>query len=494
MATPLLLLLGQQTLNSSADYDVTLGPLTTLNIERNSSTPAGDPVNITFETLSVAALSSISVSHASLSIESLAAVSVATDFSIGDGGRLDLSASTVSLGVLSDISFTGVGGILELGSGLNLNLLGNISGFNSDDVISFNDITSATDVRYESGQIRVYDGNDVVASATINGSFDGDDLGFQSNGQGGINVGVGLGNGGGLPNDVFSTGLHSEYIIAQSPLGQLYLEDKVDGRDSKTTLADATYIVFADGIGRFDSSGAAQDVAHLYQAAFNRRPDASGLDYYTNQLESGAASEKAIAGIFASSAEFTNTYGSLDNNGYISQLYLNVLDRPAEQVGLNYWTNELNTGARSRDEVLLNFADSIENIMNTLDFSGDRSFGHAYRLYEAALDRAPEQSGLDYWYNRIEAGGSLTEAAQGFVDSAEFQGNYGGLDNTAFVNQLYQNVLERPADQVGADYWVGVLQSGGSRGDVLLGFSDSLEARILTADATHDSWVYLGAN
>jgi hypothetical protein len=55
-------------------------------------------------------------------------------------------------------------------------------------------------------------------------------------------------------------------------------------------------------------------------------------------------------------------------------------------------------------------------------------------------------------------------------------------------------VLDRPADQVGRDFWNSFLQNGGDRADVLVGFSDSLEARVLTADATHDSWVFLGAS
>lgn len=493
MGTPFNVpLLSTRTLNTSGSYDVTLGLSSRIIVERNGTSPAGDPVNVTFDTVTIGLLSAIQVQNANLAIDSFATVNALTTFDIGDGGKLDLS-STIGVNVLSPINFTGVGGILVLNPGLNVNLLSNITGFNSDDVLSFAGVSTATDVRYEAGQIQVFNGNTLVASATVSGSFDGDQLGFQSNGQGGINVGIGLGNGGGLPNDEFLAGRHNEYIIAQTGLGQLYLQDKVEGRDGTATLTDAKYIVFADGIGRFDPTGAAQDVTHIYQAAFDRRPEVSGLEFYTERLEAGAITELNVATYFSQSPEFLARYGNLDNFGYVSALYQNILDRPGEASGVSFYVDKLNAGTLGRDNVLMSFSDSIENIQNSLSFTGDREYGSAYRLYEAALNRAPEAAGLEFWYLRLEGGESLSSVARGFIDSPEFANLYGSLDNASFVERLYQNVLDRPADQVGRDFYNSFLQNGGDRADVLVGFSDSLEARVLTADATHDSWVFLGS-
>ena len=494
MGTPVNVpILGTQTLNASGSYDVTLGLSSRIIVERNGTSPAGDGVNVTFDTVTIGLLSAIEVQNASLAISSFATVNALTSFDIGDSGKLDLS-STLGVNLLSPINFTGVGGILVLNPGLNVNLLSNVTGFNSDDVLSFAGVSTATDVRYEAGQIQVFNGNTLVASATVSGSFDGDQLGFQSNGQGGINVGIGLGNGGGLPNDEFVSGLHTDYIIAQTGLGQLYLQDKVGGRDGTATLTDAKYILFADGVGRFDPTGAAQEVTHIYKAAFDRRPDAGGLEFHTGRLESGQATKNDIAAEFTQSTEFQSRYANLDNNSYVSALYQNVLNRPGEDNGISFWVNNLATGTLGRDGVLKGFADSFENIQKSISFTGDREYGSAYRLYEAALNRTPETVGLKFWYDRLEGGESLSSVAQGFVDSNEFNTNYGALNNASFVDQLYLNLLNRTADQVGQEYWNSVLQGGGSRADVLVGFSDSLEARVLTADATHDSWVFLGAN
>ena len=74
------------------------------------------------------------------------------------------------------------------------------------------------------------------------------------------------------------------------------------------------------------------------------------------------------------------------------------------------------------------------------------------RLYEAALDRVPDQGGLNFWIDAIQHGQSLTALAQGFIASSEFESRFGGASasNGAFVDQLYLNVLGRAAEQGGA--------------------------------------------
>ena len=49
---------------------------------------------------------------------------------------------------------------------------------------------------------------------------------------------------------------------------------------------------------------------------------------------------------------------------YIDLLYLNVLDRNADNAGLLYWVDQLQDGM-ARGEVLARFSDSIENVQNT---------------------------------------------------------------------------------------------------------------------------------
>jgi hypothetical protein len=125
-------------------------------------------------------------------------------------------------------------------------------------------------------------------------------------------------------------------------------------------------------------------IARLYAAALNRTPDPAGLAFYESVYANGvSASAKAqgyvaslgeagvsggplsIAGGFINSAEFNAVYGSLGNDGFVHQLYINALHRAADAGGAQFWDNLLNTGAVSRETVLVYFAESPENVHNS---------------------------------------------------------------------------------------------------------------------------------
>ena len=102
--------------------------------------------------------------------------------------------------------------------------------------------------------------------------------------------------------------------------------------------------------------------------------------------------------------------------------------------------------------------------------------GQAYRIYQAAFDRAPDQAGVGYWIDRLDDGASRTAVARGFVDSQEFINLYDvNPTDLTFVTKLYANVLHRSPDGPGFDYWIGVLGHGADRAEVLAAFSESPE-------------------
>ena len=103
------------------------------------------------------------------------------------------------------------------------------------------------------------------------------------------------------------------------------------------------------------------------------------------------------------------------------------------------------------------------------------------RLYDAAFNRLPDGAGLLAWKGYVDNGMSLSTVADGFAFSPEFQNTYGPLDNQHFVERLYLNVLDRAGEATGVAGWTAWLNSGQmDRGDVLLGFSESLEHQVNT--------------
>jgi len=297
-----------------------------------------------------------------------------------------------------------------------------------------------------------------------------------------------------LLQDIAVRGTHSQYEIGLDPTtGKPVVQDSVAGRDGSQSPANLHDIIFADGVGRFDATGNAEEAARLYQAALGRAPDATGLDYWTAQLDSHTLNMDGVALGFINSAEFSSKYGLLDNTRFVVQLYQNVLHRASDPSGEQYWIGQLDSGT-SRAAVLVGFSDSLENKINTQGAIGDPHMDEAYRLYQAAFNRTPDMPGLSYWTGRLDNGTTPLEVAQGFVGSSEFAQLFAGVDTKGFVDRMYQNVLHRAPDAAGEQYWIGQVNQGTSKGQALLGFSDSLENRLNTSQATHDGWVFLAAS
>ena len=103
------------------------------------------------------------------------------------------------------------------------------------------------------------------------------------------------------------------------------------------------------------------------------------------------------------------------------------------------------------------------------------------RLYCAYFDRFPDHEGLDYYIGQRERGRPLASIADEFAGSREFGMRYGSIDNAAFVDRVYQNVFGVPPDATQRGYWLGRLDSGVTRGQVMLEFSEGADFRTLTA-------------
>lgn len=100
------------------------------------------------------------------------------------------------------------------------------------------------------------------------------------------------------------------------------------------------------------------------------------------------------------------------------------------------------------------------------------------RLYDAAFDRDADGKGLGYWVEIKETTG-LGDIANSFIASAEFNSQNVNLEDEAFIELMYSNVLERAADSAGKEYWLDQLDDGVERGTVMVGFTESDESMML---------------
>ncbi len=112
--------------------------------------------------------------------------------------------------------------------------------------------------------------------------------------------------------------------------------------------------------------------------------------------------------------------------------------------------------------------------------------GEVERLYRSVLGRSPDGSGFAYWVSARVEGVSLRAVADGFLNSAEFARRFDAEADADFVDQTYRNVLGRPGDAEGAQYWVGELAAGLPRSELVLLLSESPENKTRTGTVPVD--------
>ena len=126
------------------------------------------------------------------------------------------------------------------------------------------------------------------------------------------------------------------------------------------------------------------------------------------------------------------------------------------------------------------------------------------RLYQAIFDRVPDGleangdtgGGLTYWTNvfrdfradhpELSYKDALIYSIQDWLSSDEYTVRYGGnLSDEDFLSTLYVNILGRPPEQEGFDYWLGRLQDADSpitREQLIIEFTDQITVQCRFGD------------
>jgi hypothetical protein len=234
-------------------------------------------------------------------------------------------------------------------------------------------IGAKSDLISSAGQVTIDFGTAIrdARGGAGNDTIKGNALNNQLSGGGGADT---LDGAGGIDTAVYR-GPKANYTITLGDQGAT-VTDKT-GADGADALTNIERLHFSDGDIALDINGSGGDIYRLYQAAFNRQPDAAGLGYWIAQRDAGADMH-GIAQGFMGSKEYTDLYGANpDNTAFLTHTYDNVLHRAYDQGGFDYWLDTLNKGV-SRDDVLLAFADSAENRAQVI---GSIDHGIAFTAY-----------------------------------------------------------------------------------------------------------------
>ncbi len=281
---------------------------------------------------------------------------------------------------------------------------------------------------------------------------------------------------GGEGNDtVFAEGSRADYTVAAIGGGFTVADNRAGaGNEGTDTVTEVEFFAFADGV---------------LSAAEVLNPTANRASSGDDSLNGGSGNDRidALAGN-------DTVNGGAGNDTLIGNAGNDALDGGAGFDAADLGVAGFRGGAVSRSGggVVVTSAagtDTLANVEEVRFVDGRLAFdptdpaARVARLYEAALDRLPDQFGLNFWIGAVQNGEPLSSLASGFLSSPEFRARFGDFaDQGAFVDQLYLNVLGRAGEAEGRAFWVGTLNSGAAtRAQVLASFSESGENQAGTA-------------
>jgi hypothetical protein len=182
----------------------------------------------------------------------------------------------------------------------------------------------------------------------------------------------------------------------------------------------ATAASFIGGLRRStDATTNVDPVTRLYFAYLLRIPDAGGLQFWIAKKRAGTTPQQ-ISSSFAASSEFTTRYGNLTNEQFVELVYQNVLGRAGDASGIAYWTGQLDTGAKNRGAVMVGFSESSE--YKTLE---QPSVDVAVSWIDL-FGTAPDSTDFTTWVTAIKGGkASATTLAANLLATASYAARMG---------------------------------------------------------------------
>ncbi len=250
-----------------------------------------------------------------------------------------------------------------------------------------------------------------------------------------------------------------------------------------------------------DDSQVRAFVTRLYEVCLGRTPDDAGLDGWTDALVShrNTGSEAAYGFIFSDEFKAKNYC----NSCYIDHLYSAFMGREPDAEGHAAWIRVLEEEGESREHVFNGFVGSKEFKAICQQYGIDPGTGTAepegvgtvrrgtcagcgatdgvedfvVRLYRVCLDRDPDENAQAWMENLRMHKDTGRTAAEGFIFSDEFKAR--GFDNETFVQYLYRAFFDRVPKDGEEGIWLTKLNNGGSREDVVPGFTGSDEFAVL---------------
>jgi len=209
-------------------------------------------------------------------------------------------------------------------------------------------------------------------------------------------------------------------------------------------------------------SGAYLD--QLYQEKFGRVPDAEGKAYWKAELESGKTSPEKIAQIFDNTDEAKQVKESRaqESRDFLEKTYAEELGREPDASGAEYWANEISSGRQTQEDVVSNIRASEEYQEQQEPEEQEWQQEYDNQLNQATndLSRNDISQQADIPAPEREAENIPPAKEQPVPGEEEGFTDQDDVEATAFLNQAYKEELGRSPDEEGLQYWKDQITSG----------------------------------
>jgi hypothetical protein len=268
----------------------------------------------------------------------------------------------------------------------------------------------------------------------------------------------------------------STTTLSSSDLSQL-----LQGNQSAMRFVSGTEaVVVVDGVLSVGPDTNEAFVTRLYEGLLGRAPDLNGL----SALDAAVATfgKTTIAQAFLNNAQFQGAHPPQDDAGFVTTMYQGFLGRAPEAGAVESWTGAMTAGM-SRAQVAALIGDSAEAKQHWAGVTSDGVFAYNPNSaviredYQLAFGRDADTPSLAALTTYAGAGGTLQEVARAISLTQEFQSLHGPQTDQQYVDSLYTNGLGRAADPASEAAWVGALQSGATRSDVMGALAQSAEGQ-----------------
>jgi hypothetical protein len=171
-----------------------------------------------------------------------------------------------------------------------------------------------------------------------------------------------------------------------------------------------------------------------------------------------------------------------DPHHSLTKAYQDLLGRPLDSAGANYWLQMMNTGT------------SRVQVASQMIRSTNSSSQQVRAIYGDYLHRPPGGSELTYFSSLLQNGASLEHVRALVLGSNEYFSERGAGKNPAFVTALFQDVLGRTADAQAITMFTQQIAAGTPRVTIAQQVVASPEARQRRVNALFMRYLHHGGS